>query len=99
MNPAPHRLLARASDLATSSPGSRFCRATLLETLDAGLPEGVTLLSSGRERLVRLGSNLLTLDPDGQPLKTTPLTPALLDSVLVACAARIAQQGNGTGLR
>jgi len=95
----PDRLLARATDLAAAIPGYRYCRATLLELLGAGLPENVTLLSSGRERLVRVGPDLLTLDPDGKTIKTTPLTPTLRDSVLAAYAARMAQQGGGTGLR
>lgn len=101
MNPtaALDRLLARATDLATAQPGYCYRRATLLEALKAGLPEGVTLLNSGSERLVRDGANLLTLGKDGQPVKITALTPALYDSVLVSYAARVAQPGHGTGSR
>ena len=67
--------------------------------MQTGLPEGVTLLRAGNESLVRKGDNILTLGKDGKTVKTTALTPALYDSVLVSYAARVSQTGHGTGIR
>lgn len=90
-------LIAQAHEKAKQVPGYAYSPKTLEDIIAAGLiPEGVTLVTSGEQRLVRNGNDIVCIK-DGKETRRTPLTPATEQQMLVAYAVTASKLGTTMG--